>query len=260
MLAMFMPMFMLSMKVLHHLKQQVFPAACVICNTHMDTHHHMQVQQGFCCASCLNNIKIMPQSVCEYCGITLPLSLAPGPCGSCLQQTPPQQHTSSLYVYEGAVREALLAWKLQGDSSGLRWLLQTSSLNLQQIFSANDLLIPVPMPIQRMRQSGLHHSADLCAMIANIVGCKTDWQILRRTGNHTRQSSLKGKARVNNLRKAFTLADDYTERLQQNNVLGKVWVVDDILTTGATLRHACKIMKGSKQSVFAFSLARVIHD
>ncbi len=189
----------------------------------------------------------------------MPESLSPGPCGACLRQPVPQQHTHSLYVYQGAIREALLSWKLQGQAAGMVWLLQASSEQLRTLFSKHDLLIPVPMPIQRMRQSGLHHSADLCRKIAAITGSQTDWNILRRTGQHTRQSALSGKARRHNLRKAFTLNHDYQQRLEQHHVQGKIWVMDDILTTGATLRHACQAMQRIKLPVFAFSFARVNH-
>ena len=190
----------------------------------------------------------------------MPTSFAPGPCGKCLQSPPAQVQTNSLFIYKGAVREALLAWKLQGDGTGLHWLLNASEQRLQQLFSANDLLIPVPMPMQRMRRSGLHHSADLCQRISRMTGATTDWQILRRQGQHLRQSSLRGKARYTNLRKAFGLANDYLSKLDALHTQSKIWVVDDILTTGATLRHACQTMRRTNQPVFAFSFARTLQN
>jgi len=202
----------------------------------------------------------MPKDTCQYCGIPMPASFAPGPCGRCLRKALPQQQTQSLFVYQGAVRDALLAWKLQGDSAGLTWLVNTSSIQLRSLFTHDDLLIPVPMPIHRMRRSGLHHSADLCRQISNVTGAKTDWSLLRRTGRDKRQSSLKGNARQNNLCKAFTLADDYAAKLSAHQINGNIWVIDDILTTGATLRHACKAMRRTNQPVFAFSFARTLQN
>jgi predicted amidophosphoribosyltransferase len=116
------------------------------------------------------------------------------------------------------------------------------------------------MPLYRMQRSGLHHSADLCQKIVAQVGCSMDWQILRRKGNDKRQSSLQGKARAQNLRKSFTLAEDAKTRIKSYGATGKIWVVDDILTTGATLRHACAVARRTKQPIFAFSFARVLHD
>lgn len=202
----------------------------------------------------------MPKNTCLHCGSPLAASFAPGPCGACLQSLPYQTQTQSLFVYHGAVRQALLAWKLQGQSSGIHWLLQAAKPNLQRYFSVDDLLVPVPMPIHRMRRSGLHHSANLCQMISAITGCQLDWQILRRRGNHTRQSALKGKERQRNLRKAFTLSNDHLAKIEAHQVKGTIWVIDDILTTGATLRHACQAMRRIDQPVSAFSFARTLHD
>ncbi|MDQ6980302.1 MAG: ComF family protein [Ghiorsea sp.] len=251
------------MRLLQQLQPYIFPPACPTCKkVHVTRAINTKpaninlAEQYDCCADCLQNIHLAQISTCYHCGITLPESLAPGPCGHCLTQPPPQQHTRNVFVYRDTVRTALLAWKLQGQSTGLHWLLQSSTPTLQQIFSPNDLLIPVPMPLSRMRRSGLHHSADLCQRIAQITSSQVCHTLLRRTGNHTRQSSLKGKQRLSNLRKAFMLTNDYQTQLDKYNVQGKIWVVDDILTTGATLRHACKVMKKTQHPIFAFALAR----
>ena len=249
-----MSMPVLSTNLLQGLKQSLFPPACPLC------HQPLENSTQGCCPTCLQNIKVVPQNTCLRCGIPLAATLAPGPCGQCLKKAPPQQETHHLYQYKSPVREAILAWKLHGDDSALVWLLHAAEQQLKTIFSTDDLLLPVPMPLPRMRRSGLHHSADLCQNIAARVGCTVDWQILRRKGNDKRQSSLQGKAREQNLRHSFTLAEDGIDRIQSHNIRGKIWVIDDILTTGATLRHACAAARQIKRPVFAFSFARVLHD
>ncbi len=251
---MLMSMPALSTKLIQGLEKSLFPPACPLCSKPLENS-----TQG-CCPTCLQNIKVMPKNTCLSCGIPLDATLAPGPCGQCLKKTPPQQETHHLYQYKSPVREAILAWKLHGDDSALIWLLDAAEQQLQTIFSKDDLLLPVPMPLYRMQRSGLHHSADLCQNIAAQIGCTMDWKILRRKGNDKRQSSLQGKARERNLRHSFTLAEDGIGRAQSHNIKGKVWVVDDILTTGATLRHACAAARQIKRPIFAFSFARVLHD
>ncbi|MDX8383031.1 MAG: double zinc ribbon domain-containing protein [Ghiorsea sp.] len=253
-------MFKMSTRLLKNLQRMLFPPACPVCATSFECEEDVQHAQGGCCAACLQGIHIFSPHTCLACGIPLPASLAPGPCGSCLSNALPQQSTQSLYVYRDTVRQALLAWKLEGQSTGLSWLLHTSSDRLKQIFTADDLLIPVPMPIHRMRRSGLHHSADLCQHISQITGAQVNWQILRRKGSQQRQSALSGKARNSNLRKAFTLADDYKIKLEKHANQRRIWVVDDILTTGATLRHACRAMRPVNRPILAFSLARAIRN
>ncbi len=184
----------------------------------------------------------------------MPEDIAPGPCGHCLKKAPPQVRMISLYAYSGPVRAAILAWKLHGDDAGLQWLIHAASARLVTVFSPKDLLLPVPMPVSRMRKTGCHHAADLCGMICKATGSRMDYQILRRAGAQKRQSSLSRTARWNNVRKAFRTADGGAPHLDAG---GRLWVVDDIRTTGATLHHACRALKPLMHPVHAFSLARI---
>lgn len=191
--------------------------------------------------------------------------IAPGPCGKCLQSPPFQAETAALFAYQGAVRDAVLGWKLGGDDAAVRWLIKTSEQRLKALFQPDDLLLPVPMPLSRMRKSGQHHAADLTCMIADVVGCEWDWRLLRRRGEQERQSALSGVARRKNLRKSFCLDADYLQSIQSKGLTGaftkgRIWIVDDILTTGATLHHAAKALRALQQPVSAFSLARTLHD
>ncbi|MDX8395263.1 MAG: hypothetical protein R8K22_02480 [Mariprofundaceae bacterium] len=170
-------------------------------------------------------------------------------------------HTSSLFSYRGPVREALLAWKLGHDDAAMRWLLETAKSRLQEIFTPHDLLLPVPMPLSRMRKSGQHHTADLCKQISMLTGCRWHWQLLRRNGEQYRQSELSGRARRKNLRKAFQVNLDHLADLDHSQFQKtRIWVVDDILTTGATLHHASKALCMLKQPIRAFSLARTLKE
>jgi len=198
---------------------------------------------------------VLPPHCCKSCGLPLPADLAPGPCGSCLRRPPPQTQTLSLYVYDGPVREAILGWKLEGRDAGLLWLLDAAAARLQQVFTPEDVLLPVPMPIRRMRRAGQHHAAELCRHIASIVHCRMDWKLLRRVGEQPRQSALSAGARRRNLARAFRLDTAHWRDMQP---VGHLWLVDDIFTTGATVRYACRCLKQTGHPVSAFTLARVL--
>jgi predicted amidophosphoribosyltransferase len=108
-----------------------------------------------------------------------------------------------------------------------------------------------------MRKSGLHHAAGLCKIIAGISDCSWDWRMLRRVGEQARQSELSAHARRKNLRRAFRADQHYREGMQ---IKGRIWVVDDILTTGTTLHCACKALRTLNRPVHAFSLARAMRE
>ncbi len=227
----------------------LFPPACLFC--------HSALEESGCCRTCLNGIRPHAAAVCERCGVMLPDDLAPGPCGRCLTSPPFQQYTVSLFRYQGPVRDAILDWKLGGDDAAVQWLLGSAMPTLRSLIQPDDLLLPVPMPLSRMRRSGQHHAANLVRMMAEGIGCRWDWKILVRIGEAERQSAISGVARRKNLRKSFAFnSDHWSEQLQSSPLRGRIWVVDDVLTTGATLHHASKALGAAKHPISAFSLAR----
>ncbi len=243
----------LSTKVsnaVNRLSDLLFPPACLFCHAPMPA-------GSDCCAACLADIAIWSHSTCTRCGCELPETMAPGPCGHCLNKPPAQQQTLSLYRYHGPAREAILGWKLQGHEAGVGWLVEQSMPGLRQHIGGRSLLLPVPMPLSRMRKNGQHHAANLCRWIAEGTGCAWDWRILRRIGEQPRQSALSGQARRKNLRKAFALADDYRPLWQDlAGQVDDIWIVDDILTTGSTLHYAARASLKLAKPVKVLSLAR----
>lgn len=227
----------------------LFPPTCLFCRE--------PLTESGCCEDCLEGVRPYTAAICSRCGVPLSDDLVPGPCGKCLTSPPFQQQTVSLFSYQGPVRDAILNWKLGGDDAAVQWLVETSASKIKGLIHTDDLLLPVPMPISRMRKSGQHHAANLTRVMAELAGCRWDWQLLRRVGETERQSALSGVARRKNLRKSFVLNDDHWhEHWKSSRITGRVWVVDDILTTGATLHYASKALRHLKCPVSALSLAR----
>lgn len=227
-------------------RRLVFPPACLFCRASLPG-------GDGCCRQCLEQIRIWPQACCRHCGIILPGELAPGPCGKCLKKPPAQEATYSLYEYSGPVRTAILEWKLHGREAGVRWLIEAAAPRIAELMDGDGLLLPVPMPLARMRKSGQHHAANMCSWLSDISGCPWEWRLLKRAGEQPRQSSLSGSARRTNLRHAFHLADAVERSWEQTSA---IWVVDDILTTGASLHYAARALQELGRPVRALSLAR----
>ncbi|OIO68867.1 MAG: hypothetical protein AUJ57_09775 [Zetaproteobacteria bacterium CG1_02_53_45] len=241
-----------SALLVNGLRKLLFPPACLFCRQPMESG---DVAQG-CCTGCFEHIHIWPTAVCLHCGKPMPDGMPPGPCGSCLSHPPAQSRTLNLYAYAGPVRDAVLEWKLQGREAGVRWLLSAAMPRLAHEISPDTLLLPVPMPLSRMRKSGQHHAANLCRWMADELGCAWQWQLLRRRGEQPRQSSLSGAARRKNLCNAFLLANDQGVNVEHYS---SICIVDDIMTTGATLHYAARACRKSGVPVSVLSLARTLH-
>ena len=142
------------------------------------------------------------------------------------------------------------------------WLSDAAEARLQTIFGQQSLLLPVPMPLSRMRRAGRHHAADLCRAIADRTGAGFDWQLLRRNGEQQRQSSLSGRARWKNLCNAFSVDNDHWAEIVAGQASRdvsdmQIWVVDDIMTTGATMHYACRALRRAGIRAGAFTLTRL---
>lgn len=229
----------------NHVLRLLLPPSCVFCHAAVDADARI-------CPTCATTVRPLSPHRCRRCGQPLPEDLVPGPCGRCLKRPPPQQETQALYAYQGPVRQAILAWKLEGMDAGLLWLLDAATPRIRQLFAADDLLLPVPMPLKRMRRRGQHHAAELCRRLSQISGAQWRWNLLTRLGEQPRQSTLSGRARRQNLRHAFAV--DTTHRLPPCK---RLWIIDDISTTGSTLYYAARAAKSLGKPVLAFSLARV---
>jgi predicted amidophosphoribosyltransferase len=238
------------LQAMKSLKSWLFPPSCVFC------HALMEHEGEHCCALCLADIHPLSIHQCRHCGVPMPEVLAPGPCGKCLTDKPIQSSTTSLYAYQGVVRDGLLAWKLQGQDGAVAWLIEVAASRLQGLIGTEDILIPVPMPLSRMRKQGRHHAADLCRLIAQQVGCTWDWRVLRRKGEQVRQSSLTAAARRKNLRKAFTVDADYWHHHCKH--VQRVWLIDDIITTGMTVHFASKALYRVCNEIHVLSLTRAV--
>lgn len=239
-----------SARMVNGVRKLLFPPVCHFCKTPLTT-------ESGCCSNCLGAISIWPHHHCARCGAEMAADLAPGPCGRCLNHPPLQTSTHSLYRYHGPVREAILDWKLQSRDSAIRWLLTQSLPHLREMVDQKSLLLPVPMPISRMRHSGQHHAANLCRWIADNTDAAWEWRLLRRIGEQPRQSSLSGVARRKNLCNAFSLDDDYLARWQDlADRVESVWIVDDIFTTGSTLHYSARACRKLNRPLHLLSLAR----
>ena len=99
-----------------------------------------------------------------------------------------------------------------------------------------DIIIPVPMHKKKLRQRGYNQVDTFGKELANIFKIEYNKDILIRTKYNKSQTTKNRKQREKNIRGAFEI----------NNIdkaVGKhIAIVDDVITTGATLENCCKII------------------
>ena len=115
-----------------------------------------------------------------------------------------------------------------------------------------DIVVPVPLHMGRLRKRGFNQSRILAAKIASVTGAELSDKALIRIKKTIPQTNLSREERIKNIKKAF-LAD-------RTRVSGKkVMVVDDIYTTGATIREcAVTLQRAGAEMIEAVTLARTL--
>ncbi len=217
----------------------------------------MQQHNGLC-SDCFNKIHFISAPYCARCGrpFTNESGLSAGKkqlCGKCLQEKRPMfAMQRSAFIYDDESKNLILDFKFNDKTVSAETL-----ANL--LFSAGhdiwlekpDLLIPVPIHQLRLLKRRYNQSALLVKYLALKSGVTADYFSLTRHQNTIPQVQLSGEARRRNLQKAFSVK--YPQNLQGKSVV----LIDDVETTGSTLKECAKVLKKAGVSkIYALTLAR----
>lgn len=120
-------------------------------------------------------------------------------------------------------------------------------------FDGIDMIVPIPLHPKRLRERGYNQSEYIARGISEITGIPIDTTHVTRIKNTPKQALQDGEGRKTNVEAAFAVK--HPEQLYHKHIL----IVDDLITTGETMRSCLKAMKpfrGAKFSVFALCKAR----
>lgn len=118
-----------------------------------------------------------------------------------------------------------------------------------------DAVVPVPLHPWRAFKRGFNQADDLARELGLPV-----WPLLRRRRNGVPQATLPASQRPGNVRDAFALRAVTTPWNKKSRLEGRVVVlIDDVMTTGATLDACAKILlESGARSVRALTVARAV--
>ena len=157
----------------------------------------------------------------------------------------------SAFEYEGAVRQMIRDAKYSGRARVLRFFAEKLLPVAFTEFPRIDAIVPVPL--HRNREWDRHfNQAELIARDLSLYSGIPAWNALRKIKPTMPQSSLKGSARRRNLRGAF-------DAINVATVPYTVLLIDDVITTGATLEECARVLRASGvHRVFALTVARAV--
>jgi ComF family protein len=158
-------------------------------------------------------------------------------------------------AYDGEVEAWVLAFKIghgfalpdPGPEAMLGALLARAAGGVPG--PAPDLVVPVPLHPRRLRRRGFNPAGVLARDLARRAGAACDPVALVRTRDTPPQKGLDARARRRNVAGAFALR-------RRRGAPARVWLVDDVVTTGATLASAaCALRAGGAETVVGLCAA-----
>jgi ComF family protein len=227
----------------------VLPPRCLGCGELVD-------EPSSLCAGCWRRLTFFARPWCAVCGLPFPHPMEDNAvCADCAREKRSWDRARAVMRYDKNSRHLILALK-HGDGTHMagafgRWMHRAGG----EVLSGADLLVPVPLHWTRLFQRRYNQAALLAQAIRRAGGppAAVDWLVRRR--RTPPQGRLGVLARGRNVRSAFAVR-------RGCDVAGKrIVIVDDVMTTGATLDECARVLRrAGAESIAALTLARALRS
>jgi len=199
------------------------------------------------CRNCRKKIVPTAENQCRICGKFVAQGIES--CGSCLLRPPPYLRHISYAAYEGTLREIIILYKY-GEVEPLKIFLAGLYLDIimRNHFPAFDAVVPVPA--DSGRRHGFQPVRTMSRILANHLGIEFMPRLLLKKKRTPPQVGLSQAQRKTNLDGAFCLAAG--KKPAGLHIL----LIDDVTTTGTTIKKCAAVLKKGGARVTALTLAQ----
>jgi len=196
------------------------------------------------CAACIGELPALPES-CPQCALP---SRAAAVCGSCINRSPHFDATLALWRYEFPCDGLVQALKYRAQFALAGFFARSlASRPLPEV----DVVLPMPLHAKRLAERGFNQALEIARGLARYRGTPIEPRGVLRVKNTPPQTELPYEDRAKNVRGAFLCELDLSG--------ASVAVLDDVMTTGATLNELARVLKrAGARRVENFVIARTV--
>ena len=215
----------------------LLPQACQLCGAERGG--------GPLCAPCAAELPWLPAGRCAVCAIPLASGAV---CGACLERPPRFHRVEAVFAYRYPVDALIHACKYGGRLGLARlfgeWLAPRVARDV-------DAIVPMPLARGRLAERGFNQALEVARVVAAATGVRLLPRACRKVADTPPQAALPWKERAKNVRRAFVCDADLAGM--------RVAVLDDVLTTGATLNELARVLlKAGAVEVRGWVVARTL--
>lgn len=208
--------------MLKNLAAALFGGTCFICRGGA---------RELLCAACAADLPRLEPALCPRCALASPAGAV---CGRCLARPPSYDGTVAALAYAFPADALVHALKFRGELA-LAPLLARLLLERLAPLRAVDCVIPVPLSRGRLRERGFNQAAEIARPVAAALRAPLELALCERRRDTAPQLELPWSERSRNVRGAFAASRALSG--------ASVAVVDDVMTTGATLEEIAATLK-----------------
>jgi ComF family protein len=207
------------------LQRLVGAPVCLLCGVNAG-------REGLC-SGCREALPRMPPVRCPTCASPLPMEIT---CGRCIAHSPVVDRVEAALVYTFPVDGLVQALKYRHHLAVAHCLGHLLADALKDA-PRPDLVMAVPLGAQRLAERGFNQSLEIARVTAKLLELPLEAEGCRRIRDTPPQAALAFDERAKNVRRAFVCDMDLTGL--------RVALVDDVLTTGASLNECARALKKS---------------
>ena len=206
---------------------EVFPGRCQLCGCGVE-------YDGMLCAACKQDLPWLGHT-CRQCAVPF-RNMTQSLCGQCLSQAPFFDRVYSLFDYRRPVSGLIVALKF-GQRLHLARLLGRLMIDdlVLRLDSAPDFILPVPLHPRRLRERGFNQALELARSVGKRFDVEIRSAVVERSLHRPPQVALSRRQRLKNTRGVF--------RVRDGQLSGHALIVDDVMTTGATVNELARMLK-----------------
>lgn len=226
-----------------------FPSFCKLCSALLEV-----PEENVVCHACLERMRTRLPSHCVCCGKFFSGVEESHFCSHCLKVRPPFSIHRSCGRYEGVLKDVILLFKYGRYSllgKELARFAQAVMKDELELWWKVEALVPVPLHPKRRRERGFNQAQVIARELGRLTGIKLVDDFLVKVKHVLPQTSLEAGERARNVKGAFAVKKG--RQAEWETML----LVDDVYTTGATVRECSHVLKRAGVSeVRVLTLAR----
>lgn len=210
------------------------PPACMSCDERV-------LEPGALCPSCWQRLRFITKPNCAVLGTPFSFDLGPGIVSAqAIASPPPYEMARAAVLYDDIARKlvARLKYEDRPDLAPVlaRWMVRAAKDAEADFLSDNPIVVPVPLHRWRLLRRRYNQAALLARDVSNQLQLAFEPMALDRIRKTDQQVGLTRSERANNVRGAFRATPSGAMNMSGRTVL----LIDDVLTTGATLEAATR--------------------